>query len=245
MHISSATYNTMFHLTAKYYDKFYAFKDYRAEAEKINQIVQQRSGRSQQSLLDVACGTGKHLEVLRERFTVEGLDINEQLLEIARARLPGVPLHLGDMEHFDLGRKFDVITCLFSSIGYLKTLDRVASACACMAGHLKAEGMLLIEPWFTPGDWRPGTVHALLVEEPELKVARMSASQVEGRISSFDFHYLIGTPQGVDHIVEHHELGLFEPAEMRAALESAGLRVSYDEQGLTGRGLWIGENLSK
>jgi len=52
---------------------------------------------------------------------------------------------------------------------------------------------------------------------------------------------LIGTPQGTEHFVERHELGLFEQAEMRAALEGAGLQVSYDPQGLTGRGLWIGE----
>ncbi len=231
----------MYTLTAQYYDKFYNFKDYHAEAAKIRQIVDERLGSGRHSLLDVACGTGKHLEVLRERFDVEGLDLNAELLEVARARLPNVPLHLGDMERFDLGRAFDVVTCLFSSIGYLKTLDRVANACACMARHLNPGGVLLIEPWFTPGEWHPGTVHALVVEEPELKLVRVNTSMVDGRISYFDLHYLIGTPQGTGHLVERHELGLFEQSEMRAALESAGLRVSYDPQGLTGRGLWIGE----
>ncbi len=229
----------MYTLTARYYDKFYSFKDYRAEAAKICQIVEDHLGPGRHSLLDIACGTGKHLEILRERFAVEGLDLNADLLEIARERLPNVPLHLGDMERFDLGRTFDVVTCLFSSIGYLKTLDRVTSACACMARHLNPGGVLMIEPWFTPGEWRPGTVHALLVEEPELKIARVNTSLVDGRISYFDLHYLIGTPQGTEHLVERHELGLFEQSEMRAALESAGLRVRYDQQGLIGRGLWI------
>lgn len=231
----------MFTLTAQYYDKIYSGKDYGAEAAKIDRVIKGRLGPGRHRLLDVACGTGRHLEVLQECFAVEGLDINDQLLDIARARLPDVLFHHEDMEFFDLGRVFDVITCLFSSIGYLKTLDRVSSACAKMASHLDQGGVLLVEPWFTPEEWHPGTVHALMVEEPQLKIVRMSTSMVEGRISYFDLHYLIGTPQGTDHIVERHELGLFEQAEMRAALESAGLQVSYDPQGLTGRGLWIGE----
>jgi SAM-dependent methyltransferase len=234
----------MFSLSVRYYDKFYAFKDYTVEAAKISQVVGERLGAGRRSLLDVACGTGKHLEALQAHFTVEGLDLNAELLGFASARLPGVALHQGDMERFDLGRSFDVVTCLFSSIGYLKTLERVARACACMAGHLNPGGVLLIEPWFTPRDWHPGMVHATLVEEPELKIVRMSTSICSGRISYFDFHYLIGTPQGTEHLGERHELGLFEQAEMRAALESAGLRVSYDPQGLTGRGLWIGEKAS-
>jgi ubiquinone/menaquinone biosynthesis C-methylase UbiE len=45
------------------------------------------------SLLDVACGTGKHLEQLMRWYQVEGLDLDDGLLAIARERLPGVPLH--------------------------------------------------------------------------------------------------------------------------------------------------------
>jgi hypothetical protein len=98
---------------------------------------------------------------------------------------------------------------------------------------------LVVEPWFTPADWNPGKVHALLVDEPELKIARVSTSMVDGRISYFDMHYLIATPQGTDHFVERHELGLFEREEMVAAFEAASLQATYDTHGLTGRGLYI------
>ena len=74
-------------------------------------------------------------------------------------------------------------------------------------------------------------------------MVRMSTSQAEGRLSITVFHYLIGTPQATEHFVERHELGLFEQAEMEAALESAGLRTSYDPEGLMGRGLWLGRKL--
>jgi hypothetical protein len=81
---------------------------------------------------------------------------------------------------------------------------------------------------------------AQYIDEPNLKIARVSTSFRNGRLSWFDFHYLIATPEGTEHLVERHELGLFERSEMKAAFVDAGLAARYDEHGLTGRGLWIG-----
>lgn len=230
----------MFSSTAAYYDRIYDFKDYQQESQQVIDLVDQHLRSGGNCLLDVACGTGRHLEYLGRRFVVEGLDLSPELLEIARRRNPGVPLHHADMVDFDLGRTFDVITCLFSSIGYVRTLEALDCALACMARHLQPGGLLVVEPWFTPEAWRPHTVHALFIDEPELKIARVNTSFVEGRLSYFDLHYLIGTPEGTEHLVERHELGLFETQEMHDALARAGLHVTYDEQGLTGRGLFLG-----
>jgi SAM-dependent methyltransferase len=232
----------MFSHTAQYYDTIYlAMKDYGAEAEKLTTFVYQYSQSTGNRLLDVACGTGLHLSYLKQRFQVEGLDLDEQLLAIARQRNPEVPLHHADMVDFALGRTFDVVTCLFSSIGYVKTLDNLSRAIQCMAQHLTAGGVLMIEPWFTPETWRPGTVHARFIDESDLKIARINTSFVDGQLSSMDMHYLIGTPEGTEHYVERHELELFTTEEMRHALMTCGLEVTYDATGLTGRGLYIGQ----
>jgi SAM-dependent methyltransferase len=230
----------MYAETAAYYDRLYDFKDYEQESQQVIDLVEQylRSGGNR--LLDVACGTGRHLEYLGRCFDVEGLDLSPELLEIARQRNPGVPFHQADMVDFDLGCAFDIITCLFSSIGYVKTLEALDRALSCMARHLLPGGLLVVEPWFTPEVWQPHTVHALYIDEPELKIARVNTSFVQGRLSYFDLHHLIGTPAGTEHLVEHHELGLFETDEMHDALARAGLRVTYDDQGLTGRGLFLG-----
>ena len=82
-------------------------------------------------------------------FQVEGLDLDEQLLAMARQRNPDVRLHHADRANFALGRTFDVVTCLFSTIGYVKTLANLSRAIQCMAQHLLPGGFLLIEPWFT------------------------------------------------------------------------------------------------
>jgi SAM-dependent methyltransferase len=171
---------------------------------------------------------------------VTGLDLDPVMLEIARQRNPGIQFHRGDMTDFDLGRTFDVVTCLFSSIGYVRTLDNLDRAVSCMARHVGPGGVLVIEPWFSRADWQPGSVHGLFIDEPELKIARVNTSFARGRLSYFDLHYLIGTPQGTEHVVERHELGLFERAEMESAFERADLLVTYDPEGLAGRGLFMG-----
>lgn len=223
---------------ATYYDKLYEWKDYATEAARLIEIVGTASA-VRPSLLDVACGTGRHLEHLRERFDVEGLDLSREQLEIARQRNPVVPFHEADMRRFALGRTFDVVTCLFSSIGYAKTLPEMQDAIRCMRAHVRPGGALVIEPWFTPDAWLPRTVHAVFVDEPELKIARVNTSSVAGRTSILDLHYLIGTADGTEHFVERHEMGLYTMAEMQAALRAPGWTVTYDEEGLSGRGLYV------
>lgn len=230
----------MFSKTAQFYDAVYSFKDYRAEAEQLITIVGDGLRSKGNRLLDVACGTGSHVEYLREHYDAEGLDLDPGLLEIARQRSPGVAFHHGDMVNFDLDGSFDIVTCLFSSIGYVRTLDNLSRAVQCMAHHLAPGGLLIVEPWFTPEAWQPNTVHSLFIDEPDLKIARVNTSFAKGRLSYFDLHYLIGTPDGTEHFVERHELGLFTVEEMQAALSNAGLEVEHDPEGLMGRGLHFG-----
>src|SRR5262245_40271295 len=119
----------MFSQTARYYDTIYlAMHDYRSEADTLTAFIHQYRRSTGHRLLDVACGTGLHLSYLKHRFQVEGLDLDEQLLTIARQRNPEVSLHHADMVDFALGRTFDVVTCLFSALGYVKTLENLSRA---------------------------------------------------------------------------------------------------------------------
>ncbi len=226
--------------TAKYYDMLYRFKDYSGEAGAISKIIKGEVNSRDVSLLDIACGTGMHIKYFLENgFSAEGMDLSVPLLEIAREKNPGTVFHTGDMTCFDLDRKYSVITCLFSAIGYVETLSGLKSAAECMSDHLLPGGLLLVEPWFTPKAWKPHTVHVSIVEEPDLKIVRMNTSKVAGRISILDLHYLIGTPMETRHELETHRLGLFTRDEMLSALEEVRLTVDFDPVGITGRGLYI------
>lgn len=229
----------MYTKSAEFYDALYHFKDYVAASVQLDEIIQQRHPEAQ-SLLDVGCGTGKHVENLRHRYQVEGLDISAELLSVARERCPDVPFHEADMATFKLGRSFDVITSLFSAIAYVRTLKNLERAVACMSSHLEPGGLLIIEPWFSPENYWRGRITANFFDKPELKIAWMYTSEIEDNVSIFKINYLVGTPEGVTYFTEKHEMGLFTEAEYIEAFERAGLAVEHDPKGLFGRGMYIG-----
>ncbi len=237
----------MFSKSAKYYDEIYASvdKDYAAEVSKAHKIIQKYKLAKGKSLLDVACGTGTHASLLSKYYQVEGLDLDPQMLSVAKKKHPKIQFHQGDMADYDLGRRFDVIVCLFSSIGYVKTKSRLGKAIKNMSTHLLPGGVLLIEPWFTPKQWHLGRASMTYVNKPELKLVRMSHSGQKGKMSFIEFQYLIGTSKGIEHEVEIHELGLFTHKEYMDAFKAAGLRITHDPEGLDGRGLYIGMKLMK
>lgn len=221
------------------YDALYSFKDYAGEAARLGELIRARNP-SARTLLDVACGTGRHLEALLAEFEVEGLDIDEGLLAIARGRLGSVTLHTADMRDFDVGRRFDAVTCLFSAIGHVAGGDELDAAVASMARHLEPGGVLIVEPWLEPDVWVTGRLHLLTVDEPDLKIARVTVAGRTDNTAILDFSYLVASPSGVETPAERMELELFSAAEYRRAFERAGLEVEHDPEGLIGRGLFIG-----
>ena len=230
----------MYDKSAAYYDIIYNFKDYKKESEKLFEVINRYKKSNGAALLDVACGTGNHITFLRQHFAVEGLDITPALLRRARAKNPDVLFHRGDMCTFKLGKEYDVVTCLFSAIGHVKSKAKMTRAVINMARHLKPGGVLIVEPWFSPEQWTVGHLSANFVERPDLKLARMSKSERRGNLSVNIMHHLVASPRGVEYFVERLELGLFSPQAYLAACQSAGLETVFDGEGLVGRGLYIG-----
>lgn len=229
----------MFTRSARFYDAIYSWKDYEAETATLLALIRDRAPEAR-TLLDVACGTGKHLELLREHFEVEGLDLDEQLLAIAAERLPGVPLHRGDMLRFDLARTFDVVTCLFSAIAYTRTPEALTRTIQNMSRHLSPGGVLIVEPFFAPEQWQAGRPWAVFVDEPDLKIARMDVARpLENGVATIEFHYLVATSDGIEHFTEPHVVALFTGDELETAFRVAGLEPQVEPEGLMGRGLYI------
>ncbi|AUX47328.1 SAM-dependent methyltransferase [Sorangium cellulosum] len=216
------------------------YKDYTAEAAELAAVIR-RVHPEAQTLLDVACGTAEHARLLTQEhgFRVDGVDINPTFVNIARAKLPHGSVVEADMTTFELPGRYDVILCLFSSIGYARTLENVQRTLARFRAHLGEGGLVLVEPWFAPGALEPGRVFVKTVEAPGVTVCRMSCSEIEGRLSRLHFEYLIGRAGRIERASEIHELGLFTTEEMLDCFRQARLEATYDPKGPYGRGLFL------
>ncbi|TFG68525.1 MAG: class I SAM-dependent methyltransferase [Anaerolineales bacterium] len=82
------------------------------------------------ALLDIACGTGRHaLEMSRRGYCVTGVDISEDMVNVARenaavANLDG-RFDVRDMRTLDFQARFDIAYILFNTMGLLTSNEDV------------------------------------------------------------------------------------------------------------------------
>lgn len=189
----------------------------------------------------MACGTGRHLELLGPRFERVGTDYSASMLAVARRRLPDVEFVEADMAELALGRQFDVVTCLFSSIGAVRTLERMQQTVARLTDHVAPGGALLVEPWFTPAQYWDGHVAVNHATSATMDVTWMYVQRRDGDLSRALIHYLVarrGEETSVEHFTEEFIGGLFTDEQYVDAFRRAGLEPVHEPAGLFGRGLY-------
>lgn len=228
---------TMFSESAEYYDLIYGSKDYRGEVEKLRNLFAKYVPEVR-SILDVACGTAEHLRFLSHYQTV-GLDIDSAFIQLAKNKLPHADFHTADMSQFRLGMKFDVILCLFSSIGYLLDDESIRSTLSSFKNHLEPGGAMFIEPWLEPEAWVSSPAAMIAVEDGERKVCRVMSSKRDGEQSFLDAYYLFVNGTDVRYATERHELWLVSRKQWFDFFRDAGLQAEYLTDGLTPRGLYV------
>jgi SAM-dependent methyltransferase len=97
------------------------------------------------TVLEVACGTGSILARLTTGAALTGLDRSPEMLAVAARKVPGATLVEGDMAAFDLGRRFDVVLCVFDSINHLLDVASWESLFDAVHRHLVEDGILVFD----------------------------------------------------------------------------------------------------
>ena len=238
MQKSDITYSRL----SLYYDSLFAAwgKDYEKESQLIHSIIQQNKLIPGKVLLDLGCGTGEHLLYLQKYYDVTGLDCSNEMITIASKKVPNANFYEMDMSNFQIEKQFDIVICLFSAIGYVRTLPRLHSTISSISNHLNSGGIVIIEPWFTPDDFEKHRYDSLYGEKGNFKACRMRKSTVREKIAYIDEHILISNEDGVLHFTSKHKFGLFNQNEIIKTLELNKIIPSYSEPGLSGRGIYIG-----
>lgn len=218
--------NTYQGLHARFYDLIYAGKPYDREAAFVAERLRD-FGVAIETLLDVACGTGRHAREFRKLgFDVTGIDYSPDLLEVARERGDDIEYLEQDMRELDLGeRRFDAVTCLFDSIGYPQSDEGVTAALSAIRSRLAAGGAAAIEFLHAP---------ALVSGSSPVRVRRfetagagtllrISEAQLEGSVMHVAYDVVHLASDGTwEREQETQSNRSFEAGEMRVLMERAG-----------------------
>ncbi|MFJ8248805.1 class I SAM-dependent methyltransferase [Streptomyces sp. NPDC094466] len=226
---------------AEIYDFIHAARgrDWSAEADVITRLIRERSPEAG-SLLDVACGTGAHLERFAEHFgTVAGVELSPEMRRTATNRVPAARVHEGDMRQFELGRTFDAVLCMCFSLGYMSTVEELRRSVAVLVRHLAPGGVLVAEPWWFPEQFIDGFISASLAQEEGRAISRLSHSVRDGSVSRMTVRYTVAETTGIREFTEYETYSLFTREEYLDAFGQAGCEAEFLPDWPNGRGLFI------
>ncbi len=131
------------------YDKFGEFYDAvmgnRAKtALYIRKLIVQNKSNAK-TILELACGTGAVLTHLAKEYEVFGLDLSAKMLSVAREKLPRVRFFNANMVTFNIGKKFDVILCVFDSINHVLDFTDWKRIFRKVDAHLVEDGLFIFD----------------------------------------------------------------------------------------------------
>ena len=226
---------------AEWYDRIWGSRrDYAADVETIRRLIAARRPDAAR-LLDVGCATGGHLQHLSGFYGCSGVEVSARLLAVAAAKLPDdVTLYEQDMTRLELGRRYNVIVCLWGSIAYAATPAALTETARRFAAHLTEGGLAIVEPWLTPERFDDPGMATVTVDDTVLPVLSVTAATSRtGAVAHLERIYVAAQPGQVTTVTEHHELGLYTRTQYRTAFATAGFTCEWLDDGLTDRGLLI------
>lgn len=148
--------------TGQEYDAPYAARaaagiDVHGEANLVEQLLRSplNQSRSDQpySVLDAGCGTGRTaIELARRGIEIVGVDLDEVMLQQARAKAPHLDWRLGDLSVMALDKPFDLIVMAGNVMIYL-TPGTEAATLANLARYLNPGGLLVAAFELTSPSW--------------------------------------------------------------------------------------------
>jgi len=235
----------MYETISKYYDAMYVDDDsYRSEVEKVVALVEQHKksegtttiGKSTTSthshapcgtltLLDIACGTGAQAAYLQEYFTVTGIDICDEMLEVAKRKVRNASFINADMCNFNLHNQFDVIVNLYGSIGQVESLEHMQMAMNCVSKHLKPGGIFILTPWSTKESFREALVGRAKTYELSGFCRMETVKLVSPSKIKIDYHHLISDNLDVKYYQHSNYITLFSESEYVSSILNTGMQI--------------------
>lgn len=216
---------------SKYYNLLYKDKNYGGEYEYIHKIISMyKDVNSIKNVLDIGCGTGKHLYYFkRDGLNVAGVDMSEGMIQEARKNLSQeANLLCTKASEFRFEIKFDVILSLFHVMNYQTETGELEKVFANVSNHLSDNGLFIFDFWYGP---------AVLTDPPSVRIKRMGDDCIDitriaepkmnynANIADINFEVLIENKKThmVEKINETHRLRYLFLPEIHYFAKISGL----------------------
>ncbi|MCX6314019.1 MAG: methyltransferase domain-containing protein [Sphingobacteriales bacterium] len=130
-----------------YYHQLYVHRDDEEAAEFIDKLIGLLKPRPGNSMLDVACGKGRHSIQLAEKgFEVTGIDLSEEsIAEALESESDTLHFYTHDMRLPFWINYFNYAFNFFTSFGYFDTLREHDDAMRTIAQSLKPNGVFVLD----------------------------------------------------------------------------------------------------
>ena len=173
------------------------------------------------SIAELGCGTGTMTELLSDDgFDITGIDLSEDMLSLAREKVPGVDFLRMDMREFTLDKKQDAIISVADSVNYLESVDDLAKTLKCVRDALKPGGVFIF-------DLKTEFFYKYIVRNRTFRGREKGFSYVwknyydeAGRIHIYDVLIKHKKKRTVEN--EIHKQHVFSAAEIKAAALGTG-----------------------
>ncbi|PIR71959.1 MAG: hypothetical protein COU42_02960 [Candidatus Nealsonbacteria bacterium CG10_big_fil_rev_8_21_14_0_10_36_24] len=130
---------------ASMYDNIYKDKFYNSYAVFVKRIIKEEKIKKP-FILDVACGTGRLINKLNKKnVEIEGLDVSEDMISIAKKNNKSVKFYIQDFVNFYTSKKYNIITCTFDSINYIRNKKNLFKFFRNVNNHLKDGGIFIFD----------------------------------------------------------------------------------------------------
>lgn len=97
-------------------------------------------------VLELGCGFGRIASALSlDGVDVVGLDLDPEMVELARRAAPRATLEVGDMRRFALSRRFDRVLIPYNGLYCLLTREDVVQTLRLAAEHLRKDGLVVFD----------------------------------------------------------------------------------------------------
>lgn len=111
----------------KIYDQLYKDKNYNYDVENILNVYSNIKSCTPKKMLDVGCGTGNHiLEFQKTIDTIFGIDINPEMIKIAKRKIQNKKCHFYDCSISEFNKNgFDLVVSLFFVVNHVTKLNEL------------------------------------------------------------------------------------------------------------------------